>query len=326
MTAVDASVRQDQPRSASGRDGFWRQVWDARWCYVIMVPSLALAVMFTFYPALASWYISFLDWPGIGAESVFVGLSNYREAIADPFFWDAFLRTFAFAGVAVPVMLGLALVVAIVLNDQALRLRTVFRTMFFLPVVTTTAIVGIVMGLIMNPFDGPLNAALLSLGVIDRPINFLGNPDIALWSVVGVFIWKWMGISMIYWLVALQTVPQTLYEAAETDRANRWQMHRHVTLPLILPFAIIIILIGFVGALQVFPLMQAMTGGGPALSTELVELYIYRLAFVTDTQPRFGYASAVAVFFGLTVLLFTVAQGLGVRRANAVRSQLREGA
>lgn len=297
-------------------------MWEARWCYVFMVPSLVLAAMFTFYPVLASWYISVLDWSGLDADRTFVGLANFAEAIGDPFFWRAFGRTFLFAFVAVPTMLVLSLLVAIILNDQSLRLRAVFRTMFFLPVVTTTAIVGIVMSLIMNPFDGPLNTALLGVGLIDAPVDFLGNPDLALWSVAGVYVWKWFGISMIYWLVALQTVPLELYEAARVDGARSLQMHRFITMPLILPFAILIVLITFVGTFNVFPLVQAMTNGGPAFSTELIELYIYRLAFASEGQPRLGYASAVAVVFGVITLIFALLQAWGAQKANAARREI----
>lgn len=307
---------------AAGANTFRQRLWDARWCYLFMAPSLVLAALFTFYPVIASWYISLLDWSGLDSERTFVGLANYAEAMRDPFFWNAFGRTFLFAFAAVPLMLVLALLAAVVLNDQSLRLRAVFRTVFFLPVVTTTAIVGVVLGLILNPFDGPLNALLLYVGLIDQPIDFLGNPDLALFSVAGVFVWKWMGISMVYWLVALQTVPRDVYEAAAVDGASRWRMHREITMPLIAPFAVLITLIAFVGSLQTFPLVQAMTQGGPAFSSELVEVYIYRLAFAAESRPRLGYASAVAVFFGVTVLILTVAQAWGVGRANAVRNTI----
>lgn len=295
----------------------------ARWSYLFMVPTLVLALLFTFYPLVASAVISLLDWSGIDQERSWAGLGNYREALHDPYFWNAFGRTFAFALATVPATLLISLVVAIVLNDQALRLRPLFRTLFFLPVVTTTAIVGIVMSMLLNPFDGPVNTVLLNIGLIHAPIDFLGDRRIALWSVAGVYVWKWMGISMIYWLVALQTVPRELYEAAQVDGASGWQMHRRITVPMILPFAAIIALIGFAGALQTFPLVQAMTQGGPAQASELVEVYIYRLAFATDKTPRLGYASAVAVFFGVAVLVLAVLQAWGVRKAAALRQDTR---
>ena len=307
----------------SGTGTLRERILAARWSYLFMVPTLVLAFGFTFYPLVASWVISLLDWSGIDEERSWVGLGNYREALHDPYFWHAFGRTFAFALATVPATLLISLVVAIVLNDQALRLRPLFRTLFFLPVVTTTAIVGIVMSMLLNPFDGPVNTVLLNLGLVDAPIDFLGDRRLALWSVAGVYVWKWMGISMIYWLVALQTVPRELYEAAQVDGASGWQMHRRITVPMILPFAAIIALIGFVGALQTFPLVQAMTGGGPAQASELVEVSIYRLAFATNKTPRLGYASAVAVFFGVAVLVLATLQAWGVRRAAAMRQDTR---
>lgn len=308
------------------RDKRWRsKLWTARWCYVFIAPSLVLAGFFTFYPAIASWWLSVLDWSGVG-DATFVGFDNYTEVVNDPFFWEAMRRTFVFAVVATVAKLAIALFVAILLNNAALRMRAVFRTFFFLPVVTTAAIMGVVASLMMNPFDGPLNEMLLSIGVIDQPIDFLGNPDTALWSVAGVWVWKGMGLAMVFWLVALQTVPTELYEAAWVDGASKLRAHTSITMPLIAPFALIITLITFASALQTFPLVQTMTRGGPNLATELVELYIFRLAFAPlDAMPRFGYASAVAVVFGVSILVVALAQVWGVRRMRASRQALTGG-
>lgn len=317
--------RVEQVESRGGRGPLWQRIREARWCYLFMAPALVLAVLFTFYPVVASAYFSLLDWSGVSSQKTFVGLANYAHVIHDHLFWDSFWRTLLFAVVDVPIMLAISLVVAIVLNDQTIRLRSVFRTLFFLPVVTTTAIVGVVMSLIMDPYSGPLDAALIRLHLISRPVDFLGNPHIALWAVLGVHIWKWMGTSMIYWLVALQTVPADLYEAAEVDGARKWQLHRFVTVPLIAPFAVIITLIDFVGAMQVFPLIQSMTQGGPAFSTQLIEVYIYRLAFASQGgEPQLGYASTVAVFFGGVVISLAILQAWVARRFSAARRGLRQ--
>lgn len=134
---------------------------------------------------------------------------------------------------------------------------------------------------------------------------------------------------MIYWLAALQVIPIELYEAARVDGASRWQIHRSVTVPLILPFAAIITLIAAIGALNVFPLVQTMTGGGPFFASEVMEVYIYRTAFGTGSGgsvPRLGYASAVGVWFGICVMLVALIQGLAARKANAARSELMGGA
>ncbi|MEJ7840089.1 MAG: sugar ABC transporter permease [Thermomicrobiales bacterium] len=284
-----------------------------------MAPSLVLAAMFTFYPLVASWYFSFLDWSGFTSDRTWVGLDNYREVIDDTYFWDAYRRTFLFMIGSVPIRLILSLLIAMILNDVALRLGPILRTMFFIPVVTTAAIVGIVMTFVFSPFNGPVNDILKAIGLIDRPIDFLGDPDTAMWTVVGVHIWKNFGITMIYWLAALQIVPQDLYEAARMDGANAWRLFRDITMPLLAPFAAIIALITIVQTLQVFPIVQTMTGGGPFFSSEVMEVYIYRNAFGEGGIPRLGFASAAGVFFGMTVMLIAIVQGLGLRKAQQTR-------
>jgi multiple sugar transport system permease protein len=293
-----------------------------------MLPSLVLAALFTFYPILASWYFSMLDWSGLSTERTFVGLQNYAELIADSYFWQAFERSFGFALVTVPIRLGSSLVVAIVLNDRALRLAPAFRTFFFIPVVTTTAIVGILMQFLFSPFHGPINQVLVGIGVVGQPVDFLGGPDTALWTVMAVHIWKTFGITMIYWLAALQAIPAELYEAARVDGAGSVAILRGITLPLLKPFAAIIALITAVSTLRVFDLVQTMTGGGPFFASEVMEVYIYRHAFSLQnfSVPRLGYASASGVFFGLAVMAVALAQGWVVRRANAARVFRRVGA
>lgn len=320
-----SAARLLQTGTTSGRGSLGQRIWAARWCYLFMIPNLILAAMFTFYPIVASWYISFLDWSGFTSAREWVGLANYREVIGDGYFWAAFRRSFLFMGVSLPIRLGLALLVAILLNDAALRLAPVFRTFFFIPVVTTAAIVGIVMTFVFSPFNGPVNKFLLQTGLASRPIDFLGNPDTALWTVVAVFIWKNFGITMIYWLAALQTIPLELYEAASLDGAGPWQAFRRITMPLLTPFTIIITLITVVQTLHVFPIVQSMTGGGPFFASEVIEVYIYRTAFGEGGIPRLGYASAAAVFFGLTTLVLALLQGWGLRRANSTRREMNLG-
>jgi multiple sugar transport system permease protein len=305
------------------RRSFGNRVWDARWCYLFMLPSLVLTLGFTIYPTVMSWYFSMLDWTGFGSDKEWIGFDNYREVLEDDLFWDAYIRSFLFTIVGAPIKIGLALVVALILNDASLRFRSFYRTMFFLPVVTSSAIIGIVMTFIFSPLDGPINMVLLQLGLIEFPVDFLGDSDTALWTVVAVYIWKWFGVTMIYWLAALQVVPRDIYEAARIDGAGAWRLHTTITLPLIFPFALVIVLITLVSALNIFGLVQTMTNGGPFFATEVMELYIYRNAFGTGTLPRLGYASAAAIFFGVTVLSLSLLQGWGLRKANASRAQMK---
>jgi len=314
----------EQPSGPAGdrRHSLGHRFWAARWSYALMIPGLVLIVLFSIYPIVMSWYYSFFDWDGFSAGRRFIGLGNYIELMGDGYFWRAFGRSAVFACVATPVELGLSLLVAMVLNDKFLRGRTLYRTMFFVPVVTTTAIVGIVMSFVFAAFNGPINQILTLVHITSAPIDFLGNPDTVLWTAIGIFVWKWFGQPMIYWLAGLQSISSELYEAAKIDGATPRRSFVNVTMPLLAPFAAMITVIVLVGNLQVFAFMQTLTGGGPFFSSEVMELYIYRMAFGASTgstggaSQRLGYASASGIVFGLTLMVFGVAQLLLVRRVR----------
>ncbi|MFE9958094.1 carbohydrate ABC transporter permease [Micromonospora sp. NPDC005299] len=289
------------------------------WIWLFLTPTVVLYGLYTVYPIIVSYWYSFLDWNGFDSEKTFVGLRNYREVLADPLFWNTFKITLLFMVVTVPIKVISTLLVAILLNSPKMPFRSLFRTAFFLPVVTTTAIVGVVMQLVFDPASGPVNLLLVKLGIVDEGINFLGDSSTALWTVVGVYVWKWFGITLIYWLAALQTIPDELYEAASIDGASSLVLMRRITLPLLKPFTVIITLLTLESTLKIFDLMLTMTGGGPFYSTEVVEIYIYRWAFAA-TVPQLGFASAAAVIFGLFVCLFGVLQLLGVRAARKAGS------
>jgi multiple sugar transport system permease protein len=299
----------------------WRAIWDARHSYALMIPGAILIALFSVYPMVMSWYYSFFRWDGFTADMTFIGFENFVEAVGDPYFWNAFTQSLIFAGVATPIELAISLFFALLLNDAALRLRTIYRTMIFIPVVTTTAVIAIVMSFVFSAFDGPVNQVLTLLQITDDSIDFLGNPNTVLWTAIGIFIWKWCGQPMIYWLAGLQTIPTELYEAAKVDGATLLKQFRHITAPLLSPFAIMITLIVTLGNLQVFAFIQALTGGGPNFSSEVMEVYIYRMAFGGSGTQRLGYASAAGVVFGLTIMVLGLLQLIAVRKLRASGSR-----
>jgi len=280
--------------------------------WLFLAPTLLLYGVYTLYPIVASYWYSMLDWNGFDAHGTFTGFSNYAAVLKDRYFWNSFKVTVLFTAVTVPVRVGLALVVAVVLNNRFMPLRRLLRTAFFLPVITTSAVVGIVMQMILDPSSGPLNLSMEKLGLIHHGVDYLGSSSNALWSVMGVYIWKWFGITLIYWLAALQTVPAELVEAARVDGASGVRVFRHVTVPVLKPFLVIITLLTLVDTLQVFDLLLSMTNGGPQFHTEVLEIYIYRFAFAASV-PQLGYASAAAVLFGLFAAVITAMQVVGVR-------------
>ena len=297
---------------------FLKRLWHDRWIYIFLVPFLILFAMYTIWPIISSYYFSLLDWNGFDKSGTFVGLDNYVEIINDPLFWDSFKNTFVFMLFTAPTRMVIALIFAVILNDKRLPFANIFRTALFLPVVTTMAIVGVVMIFIFDPIGGPINIALREVGLIDRPIDFLNQSSTALNAAMGIHVWKWLGITLIYWLAALQTIPEELYEAARVDGASSFQLFIHITIPLLIPFVFIIFLLEAIFSLRVFALILTLTGGGPFFSTEVVEVYIYRWAFAS-TIPRLGYASAAAVFFGLTTMLLAIGQGFILQRLRQWR-------
>lgn len=282
------------------------RLWADRWIYIFLVPTVALIGTFTVFPVLASVWYSLLDWNGFGDPGAFIGLDNYRDLWVDPLFWNSFENTLVFLIFAVPLRVGLALVLAVILNGVFPFVR-LFRTGIFLPVVTTAAIVGVVMRYILDPTGGPINFAIVETGILNQPVNFLGSASLALYSAIGIWVWKWLGITVIYWMAALQTIPRDVYEAAELDGANAIQKFFRVTLPILTPFTLIITLITVIEATNVFDLMLTLTGGGPFYSTEVIDIFVYRHAF-TSNIPRLGYASAAAIFFAAAVTLVAAAQ------------------
>lgn len=288
------------------------------WIWLFLIPTVVLYGAFTVYPIIASYWYSLLQWDGFGQSKTFIGLQNYRDVFADPLFWNSFKITLVFMLVAVPVKVALTLFVALVLNSPNMPFPTFFRTVLFLPVVTTTAIVGIVMQFVFDPASGPINKILMDMHLRSHGIDFLGSSSTALWTICGVYVWKGFGITLVYWLAALQTVPADLRDAARVDGADAWQNFRYVTLPILRPFAIIITLLSLEESLKIFDLALTMTNGGPYFSTEVVEIYIYQHGF-TLTPPQLGFASAAAVIFGLFVCAVGLFQLIGIQAVRKAR-------
>ena len=283
------------------------------WIWLFLLPTVVLYGVYTIYPIVASYWYSFVEWNGFEADKRFVGLRNYRQVFADPLFWNSFKVTLLFMILVAPARIILSFLLAIVLNSPKLPISKVFRTVFFLPVVTTTAIVGVVMQFIFDPGSGPVNALLQALG---HPggINFLGDSKTALVTVSLVYVWKFFGITMVYWLAALQTIPQDIYEAARIDGAGALRQFRHITLPMLGPTFLFVGIITAIGYLQLFAEPYVMTPeGGPLNSTLSVVMLMYREGFRWWTL---GYAAAIAAVLFVIIVATSLIQ-LRLRRKEA---------
>ncbi|SFM44551.1 carbohydrate ABC transporter membrane protein 1, CUT1 family (TC 3.A.1.1.-) [Paenibacillus sp. 1_12] len=288
------------------------------WHYIFVTPMLILFGMFTLWPMAGSIYYSFFNWDGVGAPTKFIGLGNFKEIIIDPYYWNAFKNNYIFAFSQVAIQYPLALILAMILNNILLKGRNVYRLFIFLPVITTTAVIGLVFTLLLHPVGGAISAFLKMVGM--EPINFLGNPKLALSTAIAVAIWKNIGITIIYWLAALQTVPAELYEAAKIDGATRTKALIHITIPLIAPIGSVILLLTFIGSLHPFDLIKTLTNGGPMYTTDVVDTYVYRYAFSPESNlPRYGFASAAGFLFGVTVMLITLLQAPVLKKVGQYR-------
>jgi multiple sugar transport system permease protein len=283
------------------------------WIYLFLAPTLLLYGVYTMWPLAATTWYSFLSWNGFQSWGTFTGVDNFVELFGDRFFWNSLSITFLFLVIVVPVRFLLSLIIALLLNWKRFYFKSFFRILVFIPVVTTSAIIGTIMNMFFDPSQGPVNTVFMSLGIINEQVFFLGRSDTALLTAGMIWCWKWLGISLVYWIASLQSIPDELYESAHMDGANVWKSFVHITAPLLVPFGIIILILTMSDALRVFDLMLTLTKGGPFFKTEVIEIFIYRLAF-GESVPRIGYASSAAIVFGLIFIILTVVQ-LSIRKA-----------
>ncbi|MBI2953005.1 MAG: sugar ABC transporter permease [Chloroflexi bacterium] len=317
-----ASSKAARWPATAKRDTLWDQIRKNLWSYVFVLPMLVLAGLFVVYPLIASIQITFYDWNGIGNPTRWVGLRHFFTVAQDPLFWNAVKNTFTYALVLVPIQLTLALILALVLNNPKLKGSTIYRAVYFSPVVTSAAMVGVVMTLLLGSFGTDLSVFLVNLGVMSEPVDWLGSPQFALPIVITVGIWHTLGYNLVYFLAALQSIPRELYEAAQVDGANAYHQFTKVTIPMLREVGAVIVFLAILGSLQVFDLVLVMTGGGPFFASEVVSTYIYHFAFTptsVSAEANVGYASAAALFMGLLVMGITVGQLLAVRYARRNR-------
>lgn len=274
-------------------------------------------IVFTAYPIVMSYVYAFFNWSGIGPMNQFVGWQNFANVTSDPVFWSDFRHSMIYMIGQTVCVIPTTFFIALLVNQKWLKGRAIYRTILFLPVVTTTAIVGIVMQYIFGNQNALVNDALLAAHLIHQSIPWLGEPNTAMGVLIVVGSWKYFGIVMVYWLAGFQSLPEEVFESAKIDGANFFQSLWHITLPLLKPVAAVILLLTVVNGLFVFDLVETLTGGGPYYGTETVDVYIYRYAFASGGFPRIGYASAAAVLYGITITLISLMIGIVVKLANA---------
>ncbi|AXK35506.1 sugar ABC transporter permease [Streptomyces armeniacus] len=264
---------------------------------LFLLPDCIGLLVFVGIPMVLSVVLSFFQVSGFGSYE-WVGLGNYERMLGDPLFWDSMKITGIYVLVLVPVLfvvsLGLGLLV-----KQNLPGVSIFRTIFFLPYVISLVVVGLLWKFMLDEQIGVVNKAFRSVGLEGE--SWLGDPDIALYSIIAVFIWVMMGYYMIIFLAGLQEIPREYYEAARIDGAGPWTQFRTITWPLLRPTSFFVLLMSTVAAITGgFELVFVLTEGGPANSTSLAIFYIYQQAFVFG---EYGYSAAMGTALVLAMVL-----------------------
>ena len=288
----------------------WRQETTA--LSLFMLPGMLFFVTFMIYPLFKALQMSLYRWSIMpNRPSEFLGLANYLRAFNDPIFWVALRNTVLYTAVTVPGQMILAMLVALFLN-HIVRGRVFFRTVYYLPVVTSWVIVSLLFKYLFQSPGGLINYLLTDvLHLISDPIPWLRNAGTAMVPIMGLGIWKGIGWSMVIFLAALQTIPGELYEAAAIDGAGRWQRFWRLTLPLMRPTVVFVLVMLIIGGFNVFISVYLITGGGPMKQTEVILSYMYHQAF---DFLDFGYGAALSYILAALILVLSFLQIRFLRR------------
>lgn len=320
---------QAKPQTFSRPRGYWRNTALA---YLMILPAAVILLTFSIGPVFYAFWMS-LHRYGLRLTGPFVGLENYQRILTDDRFWTSLHVTFSYAFFTVPITLALGLFVAYLLF-QKIRLLSAYRTVFFLPYITSLVAAATVWAALFNPQSGVANKVLGWFGI--PPQNWLlepngifqliarsvgvtlpewaAGPSLALVTIMLFVIWQRLGYDVVIFLAGLGNIPRELYDAAEIDGAGRWQLFRHITLPLLSPTTFFLIILSTIGALQAFTHIVTMNQaanqpkGGPLETTLTATVYLFKIFYGEVGRPDYSYASAVAFVLFFIILALTVLQ------------------
>ncbi|QQR76065.1 MAG: sugar ABC transporter permease [Holophagales bacterium] len=290
--------------------------YEARAAWILLAPALAAIALFFALPVLGGLALSLTDFDLYAVadptNARFVGLGNYTRLLGDPVFWKALGNTLLFVGLGAPLTLLASLGGALLVHSRLARLRGIWRTVFFAPVVTTLVAAAVVFRYLYHPRYGLLNRGLDLLGL--PAVDWLGDPRWALLAIVLMSLWRSFGYGLVILVAGLAAIPDSLYEAARIDGAGWWRQLTSITLPMLSPTLLFVTVLTTVGLFQVFAEPYVMTRGGPLNGTLSVALFMYQQGF---RWWNLGQAAAIAfVLFALILAASAVPAALGRRRSG----------
>jgi len=267
--------------------------------YVLLSPAVLATIIVVFYPMfqaiVTSLYQNILWKP---RDVHFIAFANYAALLHDPVFWSSLGRTAIWIGLTVPLQMLLGLVTALFLN-QEFRWRGLARSLILIPWALPSVVIGLMWAWIYNPQVGLLNDLLLRLGLLQSAMPWLANPDTSLYAIIAALVWQGFPFFAIMILAGLQTIPASLYEAAEIDGAGAWHQFWHITLPGLRGVLVTAVMLRLIWVANSIDVIYVMTGGGPGYATHTLPLYAFKRTYAS---MDFGYGSALAVTFSLLLL------------------------
>ena len=278
--------------------------------YALIAPSMAIMIIFTYYPAVYVLRLSFFDWDLISPTQTFMGIENYIRLLSPGSeFWNSLVRTLEYGAIYIPLSLALGLGLALALNRIPL-LGGFFQSVYFIPSVTSVAVIAVVWSLIYNPQIGPLNHILLKLGLpASRLPQWLNDPNLAVPSLAVMGAWQSLGFVILLFIAGLRNIPRVYYEAAAVDGASRWQSFRKITLPLLGPVLFFVVFLLLINSFRVFGYVAIMTRGRPLGTTNFLLYYIYQLGFRYFDAGLASAASWVVFMIILAIVILQIKLG-----------------
>ncbi|WP_448061726.1 carbohydrate ABC transporter permease [Cellulomonas hominis] len=301
--AADRTSVRSAARAPGGRRGTgaaWRKRLEIT---LFVTPALALFLLFVIWPMLKAIQMSVYRWKGYGPLVDFVGLKNYVTVLQNDVFTDALMHNLIIVVGSIAVQLPVGLGIALLLNRKMWG-QGVLRTIIFVPYVLAEVIAGVVWFQLLQPQYGVIDTLLNAVGLSGPKQGWLGTPDYALWTVLVVLTWKYLGLAVILFLAGLQGVPEDLFEAAQLDGASWWQVQRKITIPLLGPTLRTWAFLSMIGSLQLFDMVWILTGGGPANATTTMATFLINEG---TKRQNYGIAGAASVILFVVALILALA-------------------
>jgi multiple sugar transport system permease protein len=269
---------------------------------IFLIPSIIIILIFNIFPAFYSFFLTLFEWNGFSPTKEFIAFDNYISALKDPELRNSIVITLIYSVFVTFASMFLGVLIALTLNMD-LKGKSIFRLIYFIPVITPSVASGVTWKYLFDPYNGVINNLLGYFNIVG-PL-WLNDPSWALFSVSIVGIWKRTGFCMVIYLAALQDISKSYLEAAQIDGANEWQIFRYIKFPLLTPTSLFLIITGLIESFQVFDLVYTMTNGGPIGATDVLGFLLYRHAF---KYFNLGYASVVSALMFIILFVLSMVQ------------------